>query len=101
MPEKKEVYVTLIRESQEDFRSYLFDNSDASASFAKYFLLNLIKDKLENSEINHLLKDEGFQSIDTVPLDVLELWCCDYDLGYIHLELKPIHSDINFIKLWG
>lgn len=100
MPNKKEIYVTLVRTSQADFQSYLFDNPGASVTFAKYFLLNLIKDKLEKSEIDNLLKDEGFESLETVPLDVLELWCCDYDLGYIHLELKPVHSDTNFTKLW-
>lgn len=104
MPQKTEskvlvIYNAMLRESQEDFRSYLFSKVEYAEQFLKEWLISMINYNLEKEEVMEYLVDSSQTSIDKkadtleeLDIDALELICCDYDLGYICLQTQKVYN---------
>ena len=93
------IYNAMLRESQEEFRSFLFSKLDYAEQFLKEWLISMINYNLEKQEVMEYLVNSSQTTINTKPktleeldLDTLELICCDYDLGYICLQIQKVYN---------
>ena len=105
MPETTEskvliIYNAMLRESQEEFRSYLFSKVEYAEQFLKEWLISMINYNLEKEEVIQYLVDSSqknsidkkVDTLEELDIDALELICCDYDLGYICLQTQKVYN---------